>query len=198
MAALLLVLVLSLISPSWAQNKKPIDQKKDLAEDMALITSERPYWLKIYSLIPYSEEWTPNLKVKNLQKDLPRILKVFEKNGGALTVPLQNSAAGAKSQQLSYKLSDKAGREALAGLKKFSSFNEPRVRLAAESTPLAEVKAKIEKLMPERAAHAKELAGMPAISGIADELLEHLLLVESIAKKKEMQVLLNITVEEKE
>src|SRR3989338_944303 len=196
MTALLLVFTLSSVSPSWAQDKKPLAER--VRPNVDLIGAERPYWLKIYYPIPHSEEWTLNLKVRNLKKGLPRILKIFENSGVTLTVPLQNSAAGAKSQQLTYKLSDKAGRESLRGLGKIASFEAPRVRLAAESTPLAEIKAKIDKLLPERAAHAKELAGMPAISGLADEMLEHLLLVEAMAKKKEIQVLLNITVEEKE
>lgn len=192
----LFILAASILSPARGQEKKPLAERKDPAADVALIGSERPYWLKIYSLIPYSEEWTLNLKVGSLRKDLPKILGIFEKSGAALTVPLRNSVAGAKTQQLTYKLSDRAGRDALKSLKKMASFDEPRVRLAAESAPLAEIKAKIDKLLPERAAHSKELAAMPVISTLADELLEQLLLVEAIAKKKEMQVLLNITVEE--
>lgn len=167
--------------------------------DADLIAAHSPHWLKIYSLLPYKEHWSLAISVRDIKKDLPRVLAAFSKSGGALIQTLESfpSSPSAGTQQLSYTLSAQSAAKVLKALRKVGDFPAPLVRPAVEPVPLAEVKDKIKRLMGERAARAKELAGMPAVSAAVDELLEHLLLVEAVHEKADAEVLLNVTVQEK-
>ena len=157
-----------------------------------------PYWLKLYPLSPYAEYWTLTVRVRDFDKDLPRVLKAFERSGASLTLPLENFAGSRKGkvQQLSCRAPLQAAHRALKDLKGVGAVSEPFIRPSGEAVSLPEVQEKIAKLIAEKQAHAKELAAMPAVSAATDELLEHLLMVEAVSSKP-AEALLNITVEEK-
>ena len=156
----------------------------------------KPYWLKIYSLVPYKEEWTLAIRVPDLDQDLPKILKAFDKAGASLIQPLANfpSSRIDKSQQLSYRLPIGAAKGVLQSLKKLGSIDGPMTRPMGEPIPLPEVRDKLRRLAAERQAHAKELSAMPAIRAAADEIFSHLALVEAVGARTQAEVLLNMTV----
>lgn len=172
---------------------------RNVAEDKFLIARPSPQWLKTYSLSPYKEFWTLRVEVPSLEKDRPKILNIFSKAGARLIQPLESfpSSKIDKTQQLSFKLGLKAAKAALKRLRKVGSFLEPATRPSAEPVPIPEVKDKIQRLISEKTAHAKELASMPAVSAVVDELLEQLLMVEVVQGKTDTEVLLNMTIQER-
>jgi hypothetical protein len=74
---------------------------------------------------------------------------------------------------------------------------DPVVRPLSEPVSMADLEGKISALMSAKKDHAKELAAMPGVSGLVDEELERLLLVESVQKRTDSEVLLNMTVRER-
>lgn len=158
-----------------------------------------PYWFKTYSTAPYKEFWTAELTVKDFPRDLPKALGAIEKAGGKLTQPIGNFAASRKDevQQLSFTLPLKSAKELLKPLRRLGELAEPHVRAAGAPIPLAEVKTKIDLLMKEKTAHAAELAKTPATSAAAEEILEHLLLVEEVARHTDTEVLFDLQVRRK-
>lgn len=189
------LLALVLFCPWLVAGENRIEGRRDVT----LIGQPPGQWLKLYSLSPYREHWTMTVEVKDMGKDLSKVLNVFSKAGAALTQLLENFPASKidKTQQLSYRLSLRSARAALKNLKEVGKFADPLVRPAAEPIPLPEIKEKIQKLMAEKEAHAKELSAMPATSALAEELLEHLLMVESVHERTDTEVLLNITIQGK-
>ena len=158
--------------------------------------SRAPYWFKMYSLVPYKEDWTVSLRVPDLEKDLPQVLKALDKAGASLTQPLANfpSSRSDKSQQLSCRLPIGSAKKLLKSLKKLGAVDEPLTRPMGEPIALSEVQDKLRRLAAERRAHAKELAAMPDIGAAIDEIFSHLALVEAVGAKTETEVLLNMTV----
>ena len=156
-------------------------------------------WLKIYPLAPYRETWAVAIEVKSMAKDLPRVMQVVEKRGGQLTAPMRNSVASMTggTQQLMYRLNEKGATAALKDLRKIGLVPPPLVRPAGERAPLQEIKRKSEELSRDRREHSAELARMPAVSALVDAVLGHLVTAQVSAEKAETEVLLNITVEEK-
>lgn len=159
------------------------------------IGAGQPYWLKVYSVSPYKEFWTADLVCPRLNSDKTAILRAIEKAGGKLTQPLSNFASNQKEpfQQLSFSVS-RAGAETLRkSFKKFGVLSEINIRPSGISVPLDEIKIKIDKLMKEKAEHAGQLAQVPVAAAIADEALEHLLMVEEMSRKQESEILFNLT-----
>lgn len=181
-----------------APGTKP-DTKFDTADEKALVTKPPIDWIKTYSLSPYNEMWNLSVTVKNLDKDLPKIIKVLEAQGAVANIPIGQSVGSStdKSQQLSYKLSEKAAKGALIKLKKFDPKVSPRMTHNGELVDLAEVGEKLDKLTTERNLHRAELQAMPGIAAMADEMIQHLATVKKVRETVETQVLLNMTVREK-
>jgi hypothetical protein len=164
-----------------------------------LIMSAPVQWLKTYSLSPHKEHWSINIEVKDLEKETPKLRRVFEKAGAALTQPLDFFPVSRteKSQQLSFRSSLQSAQAALKALHKTAAVKELRQRPAAEPISLAEIGGKIEKLETDRKAHAAELAAMPAVSSLVEELLAHLSSVRAIQEDSGSEVLMNVTLKEK-
>jgi hypothetical protein len=175
------------------------ERKSDLADDKALVTQQPVDWIKTYSLSPYSELWSLALNVKDFQNDLPKVMKILEKAGATFTIPVAQSVGSAadRSQQLSYKLSEKAAKEALKKLKKFDPKAEPRMMHNGELVNLSEIAEKLDKLTNERNMHRVELNAMPSISAMVDEMIQHLSMVLKVRETVDTQVLLNMTVRER-
>ena len=153
------------------------------------------YWLKTYSTAPHQESWNVELAVKDLERSLPKILKAVEKEGGRLTQPLETFPASKidRSQQLSLAIPRKGAASLVKRLRKLGELSEPRVLPLGTPIPLDEVRAKIARLMKERAERAAELARVPAAAEASEEILEGLLGAEAAAVR-EASVLFNITV----
>lgn len=186
----ILALLLS-VSCAFGSEKEPV--KADL------ITSPPVSWLKTYSLSPYKELWSINVEVKNLEKDAPRLAKSFEKAGASLTQPLAffPSSRTDRSRQLSFRSSLKGAQAVLKILRKTAVVKDLRQRPAAEPISLKEISGKIEKLESDRRSRAAELASMPAVSALVEELLAHLSSARSVHERKDSEVLINIALKEK-
>jgi hypothetical protein len=170
------------------------DARHDTMDDTALIAHAPVQWLKVYALPINREVWRLEGSVKSLDKDLPRVREAFSKQGAA--------SAGAKEssgqvRRLDYRCPKESAKRALAELKKIGSFGEPAVRQFTEPVSQAEVQGKIQALEADKAGHAGELAKMPAVSALVEELLGHLRGVESELRKPEVEVLVHLTVKEK-
>lgn len=162
--------------------------------------SDQPIdWTKTYSLAPYREFWTFDVDVKDYNKDLPKVIALLEKSGAQATVSPALMAHGAdlKSQQLSYKIPAKQGHEFLKKLEKLGRFSAPKIIHSGEPISLPEVKEKLAKLTAERDAHPHDLALMPSIALMVDEMIQHLCAVKQVRESVDTQVMLNLTVREK-
>lgn len=161
--------------------------------------AQPPYWLKAYSQSPVKEHWTLTLQVKNLEKDLPKVLDRFQKEGATLTHSLDTFASSKKekSQQLSYRLSLASAKEIMKKLRKLGTTEDPVVRVEPGQAPPAEISEKIGKLMAVKKDRAALLAKMPEVSSLVDEVLEKFLLVEHNSKDSGTAVLLNVTVRQR-
>ncbi|MBI4376590.1 MAG: hypothetical protein HY549_09100 [Elusimicrobia bacterium] len=168
----------------------------DVKQDVRLISHVSPYWLRTYSLSPYEEHWSLSIKVRDIKRDLPKILNEFERTKAQLAIPLENLAASSKTQQLSYRIGLVLADQVVKKLKKIGQLSEPRVRRIGEQASSEEIKDKINRLISEKTAHGKQLANMPNVSAVIDELLEHLLVVEAITDRRSQQLLFNLSVEE--
>jgi hypothetical protein len=156
-------------------------------------------WLRVYPLSAYREFWTATLEVRDLQKDLPRVIAALEKRGGVTDTPLANSAgsATAGTQQLSYRLQAKDAQAALKDLGKIGKLPAPAVRPAGEKLPLPEIKSKLAALSKDKQDHAAELARMPAVSGLVDAAIGHLAAAEAVGERAQGEVVLNLTVRQR-
>lgn len=161
--------------------------------------SGEPYWFKTYSTAPYKELWSAELAVADYARDLPKALTAVEKAGGKLTQPLGNFASSKKDevQQLSFTLPRRNSDALVKSLRKLGAMGDPLVRAAGAPIPLAEVKKKIDLLMKEKAERAAELAKTPATAAAAEEILEHLLLVEEVARREDAEILFDLQVRRK-
>ena len=165
----------------------------DSAEDKTLVAHSSVQWLKVYSLPIYRERWRLEGRVKDLEADLPRVRQVFAKVGAALEGP-PGDGLGGKSRRLIYRCPQKSARLALVELAKLGSFSAPRVQSSQEPVSLAEVQGKISSLEADKAGHAAELARMPAVAELVEELLGHLRGVASDLRRPEVDVLVELTV----
>lgn len=157
----------------------------------------KPYWMKNYSLAPYRETWTGELAVKKVDETLPKLVAAVEKNGGHLVQPLANSVGAASEQQVSLIVPLPKAKALLAALRKLGKAADPAVRPHGEKIPLDEVRAKIAALTFEKNEKWGALAQTPAASEAVDEMLEHLVTVEAVARATDGEVLWNLTVKEK-
>jgi hypothetical protein len=153
---------------SNSKPKTPFPAGAGEAESNDLVAPAPMDWTRIYSLAPYREVWTLTLDVKDFDKGLPKALKVFDDAGVKLTMPLSQFPHGAeqRSQQLSYKLTEKTGRPLLKKLNKIGTAKEPKITHTGEPINLGEVDDKLSKLNADKTAHAAELALMPSISAM--------------------------------
>ena len=201
----LLLMVVSTVSsapPATKSKKEPraiAATSIDSSDPTDLFTDKPIDWTKTYSLAPYREFWTFDVDVKDYNKDLPKVMTLLEKSGAQATVPPTQMAHGAdlKSQQLSYKIPAKAGHEFLKSLEKLGRFSAPKISHSGEPISLPEVKEKLGKLTSERDAHPHELALMPSIAFMVDEMIQHLSAVKQVRESVDTQVMLNLTVREK-
>ena len=158
-----------------------------------------PYWFKTYSTAPYAEIWTGDLALKNFARDLPKVVKAIEANGGALTQPLGNFVSSRKdqSQQIAFSLPRQNAKALLKSLRKMGDMADPAVRPMGVPIPVDEVRAKIAVMMKEKTDHAAELARVPAAAAAEEEILEHLLMVEELASRVVVEVRFNLLVRQK-
>jgi hypothetical protein len=158
-----------------------------------------PYWFKTYSTAPFKEIWTGDLTLKDFAKDLPKVVKAIEANGGALTQPLGNLVSSRKdqSQQLIFSLPRDNAKTLLKSLRKLGDMPDPAVRAMGVPIPLDEVRAKIAVMMKEKSEHGADLARVPAASAAEEEILEHLLMVEELGSRVVVEARFNLTVSQK-
>ena len=162
--------------------------------DTALIEHAQVQWLKVYHLPINNESWRLEGSVKSLDRDLPRVREAFSKVGAALAGAKESSG---KTRRLDYRCPKESAKRALAELRKIGSFGEPEVRQFVEPVSRAEVQGKIQALEADKSGHGDELAKMPAVAALVEELLGHLRGVESALRKPEVEVLVHLTVKEK-
>lgn len=158
-----------------------------------------PYWFKTYSTAPYKESWTGELLVKDFARDLTAAVEKIQKGGGTLTQPLGNfvSSRSDASQQLSFSIPRQDAKVLLKSLRKLGELADPAIHPLGVPIPLEEVQAKIKVMMKEKTDRAAALAQVPAAAAAEEEILEHLLLVEDVAKRTETEVLFNLLVRRK-
>jgi hypothetical protein len=162
-------------------------------EDKGLIAHPPVQWLKLYTLPVFRESWQLEGTVKSLDQDMPLVRGAFSKEGAAL-VRLEVSG---KTWRMNYRCTREAAGRALAELKRIGAFGEPAVRQLLEPVSRAEVRGKIEALEADKAGHAGELAKMPAVAAVVEELLGHLRGVAAALDKPEVEVQLRLIVKEK-
>jgi hypothetical protein len=172
-------------TPGRSQDKK--------TEDRALIERPPVQWLKLYSLPIFRESWRLDGSVKSLDHDMPRVREAFSKVGAAL-VKLDVSG---RTWKLSYRCPRESAQRALAELGQVGIFGEPEVSQLVEPVSRAEVRGKLQALEADKAAHPEDLAKMPAVAALVEELLGHLRGVEAALGKPEVEVLVHLTVKEK-
>lgn len=158
-----------------------------------------PYWFKVYSTAPYKEIWTGDLALKDFGRDLPKVVKAIEADGGALTQPLGNLVSSKKdqTQQLTFSLPRDRAKALLKALRKLGDMPEPAVRTTGAPIPLDEVRAKIAVMMKEKSERGAELARVPAAAAAEEEILEHLLMVEELGARVVVEARFNLTVSQK-
>lgn len=178
----------------WAATGKNIDRPGIEAGEKDLLTEPALQWLKVYQLPINREVWRLEGALKSLDQDLPRVRDVFAKVGAAQAGAVESSG---KTRRFSYRCSKDSARKALAELKKLGTFAEPSVHQIVEPVSRVEVQGKIKALETDKAGHAGELAKMPAVSALVEELLGHLRGVDSALSKPEVEVLVHLTVKEK-
>ena len=185
-----LILVVALCAPLSAGTVPRFDVPPQHGE---------PYWFKTYSTAPYKEIWTAELVVKNLEKEMPKIVAAIEKGGGTLTQPLWNTASSRteKSQQMTFSVPGKKVKTLMKSLRKLAEIPEPVVRPQGAPIPIDEIRAKIKQVMKERSEHAAELARVPAAAAAQEEILEHLLLVEEVVERTDTEIRINALVRQK-
>jgi hypothetical protein len=159
----------------------------------------QPYWFKTYSTAPYSEIWTGDLALKDFSRDLLKAVDAVQKNGGTLTQELKNFVSSTKdpSQQLTFTLPKKNAPALLKALRKLGDMKDPAVRAMGVPIPLDEVRAKIAVMMKEKSERGAELARVPAAAAAEEEILEHLLMVEELAARVDVEVRFNLLVRQK-
>jgi hypothetical protein len=165
-----------------------------VAEDKDLFAEPSVQWLKVYQLPINREIWRLEGSVKSLEQDLPKVREAFSGVGAALAGA---EASSGKTRRLSYRCPKESAKRALAELRKLGSFGEPAVRELVEPVSRAEVQGKVQALEADKAVHAEELAKMPAVSALVEELLGHLHGVEAALDKPEVEVLVHLSIKEK-
>jgi hypothetical protein len=199
-AALILALIAGPLRAADPGSKDKSPFPGSVEDDSKDLVSPAPVdWTRLYSLAPYREVWTLTVDVKQYDKGLPDVLKIFDDANVKLTIPLTEFPHGAeaKSQQLSYKLTEKIGRGLLKKLQKIGAVTGPKITHAGEPVNLAEVSDKLAKLTADKSAHSTELAQMPSVSAMVDEMIQHLSAVKQVRESVDTEVLLNMTVREK-
>jgi hypothetical protein len=158
-----------------------------------------PYWLKAYSTAPFEETLGATLTVKNLDGDLPKVVAAVSAEKGALTQELRAFIASKKdhTQQLMLTVPHERVPALLKRWRRLGDLPVPDDRTTGARLPADEVKAKIDRLMKERVEHAAELAKLPISQEIEDELLEHLLLVEDVARGEGATVRVDLLVRQR-
>jgi hypothetical protein len=159
----------------------------------------QPYWFRTYPTAPYREIWSAEILVKDLDASLPMITAAVQKGGGALTQPLERfiSSRTDKTQQVTFSVPGKKAKALVKALRKLGDISEPAVSPQGAPIPIDEVHAKIAKILKEKTEHAAELAKVPAAAAAEEEILEHLMLVEDVAKRADTDVRLNLLVKQK-
>ena len=189
------ILLLALAAaPAWPAGKAAADRAPGpAAENKALIAQSPESWLKVYSLPIYRENWTVEIAVGNLGRDLPRVKDVFVRLGASRPAP---EGSPEPRGGLAYHCTRKSATEALAQLRSLGRVTEPAVRPILEPVSLSEVQGKIRLLEADQAANRVQLAAMPAVSDLVGEVLDHLRTVEAALLKPDAAVLLRLTVRE--
>jgi len=159
--------------------------------------AQPPYWLNLYSLAPSQEFWTGRMRVKNLEQALPKILQAAQKEGAAPSQELKTFVSSRTAQQLVLLVPRARADALLKKLRKLGDLPAPDARAEGAPPPLAEVRAKIDRIMKERVDRRAELAKTPTSAAIEEELLERLLLVEEVAKRRDDSIRFNLTVEQR-
>jgi len=172
------------------------DKTEDNTDETTLVGHPPVQWLKTYTLPIYQERWRLEGAVKHLDTGLSEARQVFAKLG-ASEVERAETTEGGKARRLTYRCPQKSAQLALQELKKVGVFAPPAVRPIVEPVSLPEVQAKIAALEADKNAHTEQLATMPAVSALLDELLGHLRGVESSVRKHEVEVLIHLTLREK-
>jgi len=185
----ILLIALALCAPAFAEEAVPFNASQ----------LPGPYWFRVYSTAPYLEIWSAEISVKDFDKDEAKIVAAVEKNGGALTAPLSAFIASRTehSQQIVFSVPGKKTKAVIKALRKVGEMADPSITPQGSRIPLAEVRAKIDTLMKEKTQHAAELAKVPAAAAAEEEILEHLLLVEEVGKRPDVDVRLNLLVKQK-
>jgi hypothetical protein len=196
MSAFLLGLALAVACPAAPVRTpdRPQDKSAEKLEGKALVEYAAVPWLKVYPLPVYRESWRLEGTVKSLSSDLPRVREAFAKVGAA---SVGGEEASGRSRRLSYRCPKDAAVLVLSSLRKLGKFRAPVVRQHVEPVSRAEVRDKILALEADKAGHGADLARMPAVSALVDELLGHLRGVETALSKPEVEVLVRLTVREK-
>jgi len=158
-----------------------------------------PYWLKPYSTAPLRESWSAVLTVKNLDADLPKVLKAISSEGGALTQDLKSfvSSKADHTQQLILTVPPARTAALLKSWRHIGDLPTPATNPTGERIPADEVRAKIDRLMKERVERAADLQKLPVALEIEDELLERLLMVEEVAKNRSGAVRIDLLVRQR-
>jgi hypothetical protein len=189
---LIAVALLLLSLPAWCLAEKTAS-RDSAGQDKTLVVHAPESWLKIYSLPIYRENWTLQLAVKRLARDLPKVKDIFTKLGASMPAP--EGPAEAKDV-LIYHCTRKTASEALSRLSAVGRVQGPAIQPILEPVSLPDVQRKIGLLEADESAHKKQLAEMPAVSELVGEVLDHLRTVEAALRKPDRAVLLRLTVKE--
>ena len=172
-------------------------QKQRDPVDKILVAPPPVHWLKNYAVAPFREFWSARLTVKDLDESLPKVVAGLERAGAEMTQKMAAfiSSPSGRVQQLSFRVPAKKADKVLKAARKLGRLTGPDVRPSLDAVTLDEVRAKRAALDADRKARAAELATMPAVSAVADELAAQLRAAESALLKRDEQLLLNLTIE---
>ena len=195
-ASAVCVLALGAVAAGNKPGGPPEDKARVSARGKELVAHQPVQWLKVYTLPIYRERWRLEGSVADFGQALPQIREAFAKTGASLDGPA-DSAQGLKMRRMAYRCSKESAKRALQDIGKMGTFSEPAVQASLEPVSLAEVQAKIAALQADKTRHARQLARMPAVSALVDELLGHLRGVESAVRRGDVEVLVELTLSEK-
>ena len=196
MRALAAVALLAAAASGAPQLVPATASKKAASPQLAGAHTGTPYWFKTYSTAPYKEIWTGDLALKNFDRDLPKVVKAIEANGGALTQPLKNFVSSQKdqTQQITFSVPRDNAKALLKSLRALGDMPDPGTSATGVPIPVDEVRAKIAVMMKEKTDRAAELARVPAAAAAEEEILDHLLMVEELASRVVVEVRFNLSV----
>ena len=147
------------------------------------------YWLQQYSVPAHDETRTAELVVKSAD-ELAKAPGLVEINGGVFAAALDSFVSAPDRRQLAFTLEKARAKELEKALKKLGKLSVLATR--PQPLPKTEIRERLARLRDDQ--KKKELAGLPAASGLVADMVAHLTTLDARVGQAEKRSLWNLTV----